>query len=96
MREIVIKPLAKQDIKNIWQYSFKNWGRTQANHYMEHLGKSINALIDNPERGHSIDHVSKSYRQYNVNEHLVIYRIRKNVIEIVRVLGKRMDLSRHV
>jgi len=33
MRKIVKRPLARQDLKQIWRYSFKEWGEAQADKY---------------------------------------------------------------
>ena len=30
MRKIVKRPLARADLKQIWRYSFKEWGEAQA------------------------------------------------------------------
>ncbi len=96
MFELRIRPLAREDIKKIWAYSYKHWGKEQADMYTSNLGDAIQALLDNPELGASIDQARKGYRQYNIQEHLVIYRLDKNLIDVVRVLGKRMDVVRHL
>ncbi len=44
MYKVNIRPEAKQDIKNIWQYTFKTWGEKQADIYTTELGVAINSL----------------------------------------------------
>lgn len=96
MFELRIRPLAREDIKKIWAYSYERWGKVQADTYVSNLGHAIQALLDNPELGASIDQVGEDYRQYNIQEHLVIYRLGRDLIDVVRVLGKRMDVVRHL
>jgi toxin ParE1/3/4 len=54
MHKILIRPGARNDIKKIWRYSYKNWGEEQADTYTFSLGQTIN---ENPEIGSSIEHV---------------------------------------
>lgn len=96
MQRIVIKPRAKADLKNIWRYSFNNWGIKKADRYMADLADAINSLASNPTIGISIDHVHPKYRQYSVNHHLVIYRLTLKEINIIRVLNEEMQIDQHL
>ena len=96
MPKLTLRPLAKKDIKKIWQYSYENWGKPQADKYTSDLGLGIQALVSNPEKGKSVDFVRMGYWQLNVQKHYVMYRLKDNEIEIVRILGKRMDITRHI
>lgn len=96
MFELRIRPLAREDIKKIWAYSYERWGKVQADTYVLNLGHAIQALLDNPEVGVSIYQIREGYRQYNIQEHLVICRLDRDLIDVVRVLVKRMDVVRHL
>ena len=48
MFEVFKTPLAEADLKDIWRYSFKNWGETQADDYLEKLEAGLQRLIDTP------------------------------------------------
>jgi len=95
MPKVLISPLARNDLKEIWSYSFTNWGMEQADTYTNALGQAIDGLIENPEMGKSIDHVRKAYRCYYFKHHLIIYRISSTAINVIRVLGKGMDVKLH-
>lgn len=41
MAEIVIQPLAEEDLMAIWRYSFEEWGESQADKYLD----GINAVL---------------------------------------------------
>jgi len=96
MRKILIRPSAKNDIKNIWHYAYSNWGEKQADTYTDSLGQAINEIPVNPEIGGSIEHVRQGYRLYHFKHHLIIYRMTSTVIDIVRVLGESMEVKRHL
>ncbi len=93
---LVIKPRARQDLKRLWRYGFERWGVEQADSYTLNLGKGIHSLKDNPKLGFEINEVKEGYRQLRLLEHVLIYRVMDNAVEVVRVLGKRMDLSQHI
>ena len=96
MLEITLRPLAKNDIKKIWHYTYEHWGDIQADTYVSNLGQSIESIIDNPKIVSVIDHVREGYRLLYFKHHLVIYRITNKTIEVVRVLGENMDVIRHI
>jgi toxin ParE1/3/4 len=96
MREIVKRPRARQDLKDIWRYSFASWGETQADKYLAELGAGIARLRDRPELGKPRDDLRPGYRALRINEHTVHYVLTPSVIRIVRVLHSRMDPDRHL
>ncbi len=96
MHRLLIRPRAKSDIKNIWHYTYKNWGVQQADNYTESLALAINEMLGNPELGISIEHIRKGYRLCHFKHHFVVYHLTPTVIDIVRVLGESMNIKRHL
>lgn len=96
MREIVKRPLARQDLKDIWRYSFETWSETQADTYLAELDAGIARLRDNPELGKRRDALRSGYRSLQINEHIIYYVLTPYVIRIVRVLHTRMDPDRYL
>ena len=94
--DIQVRPKAGEDIKKIWLYSLKNWGKKQAVFYINVIDQVIVSLASHPEKGLSIDYVRENYRLIHCQKHFIIYRIGKSNIEIVRVLGERMDVESHL
>lgn len=92
---ITKRPLAKEDLKNIWRYTFNQWGEKQANKYLKELGHGIDRLIEPPKMGIPCPYEAK-YRQYFINHHIVFYRITETEIIITRVLHERMEPTRHL
>jgi|APSaa5957512535_1039671.scaffolds.fasta_scaffold59217_3 toxin ParE1/3/4 len=95
MYQITNSPLARQDLKDIWHYTYNKWGEKQASKYLIELGEKVELLIENPELGIVCTYITK-YRQYPVNHHITYYRIDGNNIIIVRVLHEMMDPKRHL
>ena len=87
---------ARRDLKNIWLYSFENFGVDQADKYFDELEFAMATIQDNPLIGVSCDYIRAGYRQYKVNEHYIFYRITKKAIHIVRVLHDSMQASNHL
>jgi len=96
MLKITIRPEAKEDIKNIWHYTFETWGEKQADIYTIELGTAINSLADNPKIGFIIDHVKDGYRLYRFRHHFIIYTLSPIEIDVTRVLGENMYIENHI
>jgi toxin ParE1/3/4 len=95
MRKILKRPLARQDIKSIWSYSFEQWGAAQAERYIKALEKTLVELAQAPMHGTAVTHPYPGLRQYRYKKHLIIYLHTATTLDIVRVLHERMDIARH-
>ena len=87
---------ARRDLKDIWQYSYRNWGEKRADLYLDDIEDGFQRLAENPKLGVSINHIRKGYRQLSVNSHVIIYRATSQHISIVRVLGETMNIIRQL
>jgi len=96
MLRLQITPKAKDDLLNIWQYSFETWGSAQADSYLFDLEVRLNGLLETPLLGKPLDIVRKGLRHINYKRHIVLYRVQGNVIIVVRVLHDTMDIQRHL
>jgi toxin ParE1/3/4 len=96
MRKIHTQALARQDLKNIWLYSFKKWGAEQADCYFDELDVTFALIAENPELGFDCDYIREGYRQFHINRHLVFYRVTVSKIHIVRVLHDSMNYTAHL
>lgn len=96
MTKILIQPKAKEDIKNIWFYTFDAWGEKQADNYTTELGLTIESLVDNLEIGFTINHVKEGYRLYRFRQHFIVYRLGVDEILVTRILNKNMYVDKHL
>lgn len=97
MTRYVLSPAAQADLERIWDYTCERWDGDQAEAYVREVQRAINRLVDNPLIGRQCDEVRVGYRKHAVGSHTLYYRIIDGgVIDIVRVLHKRMDVDRHL
>ena len=68
---------ARKDLKNIWLYTYENFGADQADKYFDELESGMETIRDNTLVGVSCDYIRAGYRQFKVNEHYIFYRISK-------------------
>ena len=92
--EYKISLKAQSDLINIWEFTFENWSVEQADRYYELIIDKINQICQKPDIGKKYDYVREGYWGANVKSHIIFYKIRdQKLIEIIRVLHKRMDLE---
>lgn len=96
MRKIRKHSLAENDLIDIWEYGFAQWGAQQADKYLDELDERIALLAEQPEMGSMRHYVRDGYRMLLINSHAVYYRVTSTAIHIIRVLHSRMDPERHL
>lgn len=87
---------AQADIKNIFRYSYQEFGQAQALKYRTNLEYCFQLLADTPEIGRKYDAIREGYQRHEHERHVVFYRKRNNDILIVRVLHENMAILRHL
>jgi toxin ParE1/3/4 len=96
IKKITKTRLAENDLIDIWLYSYTEWGESLADDYLDQLNTGICNLLANPEIGIDCNYVREGYRRFQINKHLIFYRIRNTEIEIIRVLHETMDIDSHL
>lgn len=97
MYDIRFTEQADADLFNIYTYTYRTWGLTQAVKYTDALRDAISWLAEHPERPGTIDRSSirSGYRSYHQQRHLIFYRAVEGYLEIIRILHDSMDVPRH-
>ena len=93
MLSLRITLLAKEDLKNIGRYTLKQWGLQQRNSYLSNLNDSFKKLLVMPQIGASCDHIRQGYRKLREAEHVIFYRISNDILDVIRILHKSMDIE---
>ena len=88
-----LSKLALRDLDGIWEYTFETWSKAQANKYYKEIIKGIDVICKNPEIGKSIDELKSNHRIKKVKFHLIVYKVKNNIIFIDRILHERMDIN---
>ncbi len=93
---LVLSPKAEQDIENILRYTGETCGERQLTAYRDKLGEAFDRLLAKPGNGHFSADLPDSHRLFPAGSHVIVYRVRASIIEVIRVLHKRMSLERHL
>lgn len=98
MSRYVLSPAAQADLEQIWDYTCRWWNDDQAEAYVRVIQHAIELVADSPLIGRSCEEVRAGYRRHSAGSHTLYYRVGAGgeVIEVVRILHKRMDVDRHL
>jgi toxin ParE1/3/4 len=91
MRKIVKRRLARRDLKQIWRYSFKEWGEAQADTVFADIEAGILRLQGHPHLGKSREDLRAGYYALRVRRHVIYSLLTPSSIRIVRVPHAGMD-----
>lgn len=94
--QLVFAPVAKDDLKAIYQFSVLQWGLAKAELYLEQIKYNVNLLLEHPFMGLERTDLLNGIRSLAVERHIIFYRIVENQIMIVRVLHSRQDPNRSI
>ncbi len=93
---VQLRPAAELDLKQIYWYSDKKFGRDRAERYIRDLDRALQCLADDPQLGRDGSEIKPGLMIYQVVSHIVFFRIVEEGIAIIRVLHKSMDYKRHL
>lgn len=88
-----LSPAARNDLNDIWNYTLRQWGASQAERYVLSLRDACDALAAGRRQGQAIDGIRPGYRKLPVGSHFLFYRLDPPArIEIIRILHQRMNV----
>jgi len=87
---------AREDLINIWRYTYKNWGEEQADRYNNELDKTIKLLAKEPLISRLREELDPPVRIHHFNHHLIVYVEIERGISLVRVLHESSDYESHL
>ncbi len=90
---IELRPRARADLRDIGDYSDTRWGKAQAQRYLDAIADSFDQIAQMPLAGSDQAEVSPGLRKWRSGSHNIFYRVRGNIVLIVRVLHARMDVA---
>lgn len=91
---VLLTPLARADLENIWLYTAANWSVQQADDYFHTLEAAFEGLAAGQKISTAVD-VRAGYRKYIAGSHVIYFMPLPTGIEIIRILHHAMDVSRH-
>jgi len=87
---------ADKDLANIHEYTILNFGYKQAKLYAQNIDSKIKSLANKKVKGRKADIIQFGLRRIEVGSHIVLYKEQPNLIYIVRILHKNMDIKKHL
>jgi toxin ParE1/3/4 len=88
---------ADEDLKEIYRYTRRMWGRAQAMRYIRGLEQRFKALAINPLSGITREELQpEGLRSFVHGSHVVFYQQQPYGVLIVRVLHGRQDVRTHL
>jgi toxin ParE1/3/4 len=91
-----LRPDARADLDDIWEFTADRWGLDQAESYLSAFENAFDRAASAPGKGRSIHSSSATFYRVKSGSHFVFYEVANNQIIIVRVLHQAMDVDRHL
>ena len=95
MPQFFLRQAAEQDLEEIWLYSFKRWGKQQADDYISALLNRLQWLAEHPNAGKLRPDVEPGYCYFPEGRHLIFYQLQAEDIEIIGIVHQSMDYLDH-
>lgn len=88
---IVLSEDATRDLDDAWDYIAHEESAGTADEVLREIGKIYGLLSAWPMLGRKRDTLSPSVRSLPVNPYVIFYRVKDDVVQIVRVLHQSRD-----
>ena len=79
---------ALADLDRLYEYGISTFGLRKADDYYDGLITRMQEIAERPELYPAVDHIREGYRRSVFGVHSIYYRIDREGVEIVRVLGR--------
>ena len=88
-----VTPRAAADLNRIAAYSLRKWGPRQTTAYLKALNDRFVWLAEFPDIGRARPEILPELRSFREGSHIIFYRVRGAVIEIIGVPHMSMDID---
>ena len=86
-----LTPAAQRDLEDIWLYTAQTWSMAQADRYTDIIEDTFDRLLYMPEMARERLEFDPPVRIHTSAEHQIIYRVERDHLLILRVLGAGQD-----
>lgn len=90
-----ITPRTKEDLRQIWRYSKKTWGKRQADQYVTAIYNRFEWLLDNQILWKYRPEIKEGYYSYQQENHIIFFTQNTNSINIIGIPHQRMDVLKY-
>ena len=95
MRSFTFSKEADQDLLEIWNYSFENWGLEQADLYLDLLEAGCQEIADGYAVTRSYKKIHKDLKSSRCQHHYIFYLHHQKPV-IIAFLHENMDLLERI
>lgn len=88
--------LAYTDLAEIGDYGAAEFGNLAADAYQDAIDHAFERLASFPHSGEARPTFGTDMRCLVCNRHRILYRIRGNTVQIMRILHHSRDVARHI
>ena len=83
-------------VRRIRAYTSEKWGPQQEASYLDGLWTKFEEIIGSPSKWRARDDLFPGCKIAAHGKHVILFRIEKDVLQVVRILHSSMDLPRHI
>ena len=87
---------ARKDIESLYDYTVSQWGRDQADFYLDGLQGAINGLPEGKHFQRAMPEWRKDGFRLKFQRHIIFFVVDEHQIVIARVLHERRNFLRHL
>ncbi|WP_339762528.1 type II toxin-antitoxin system RelE/ParE family toxin [uncultured Hoeflea sp.] len=88
MERYRLSKAADRDFERIFEFGIDQFGLVQALDYQNGMKRRFEQLATQPKLYQSVDHIRQGYRRSVYRAHSIYYRIDRDFVLIVRILGR--------
>lgn len=82
---------AKDDLRDIAQYTFSTYGAAQMDSYLQTLYDTMELLTENPRIAQQRDDLPEGYVAFYAGRHTLIFTVSETTVTVVRVIHQSRD-----
>jgi toxin ParE1/3/4 len=90
---LVLSERAREDIADILQYTFEQWGEAQVDAYAAVIDKALSTISEHPLIGRKAPEISERHRVMEAGQHRVFYSVTDSAVHVARVLHRKMETN---
>jgi len=88
-----IRARAVQVLEEIWEYTFRNWSKDQADRYHNLIINEIEYVAEYVSVGKNMSHVKEGYLVTYVKSHMIFFKRQGDIVYVIRILHQKMDID---
>jgi toxin ParE1/3/4 len=88
---VALRPAARADLSDIWDYTVATWSQDQAMSYLDGMGQTFEKLAEFPEMARLREEFTPAVRIFPYQQHLVIYTADDAMLDVIRVVHSKAN-----